>query len=423
MFKRWLLLAGMLLTVLVGGYFAWSQGIFGSNTHQWEAADLRVLRSLSLDALPPLPPDPSNAVSDDPRAAALGQVLFSDTRFSANGQFSCATCHQPDKFFTDGLPKSQAMGTAPRHTPTIVGVAYDPWFYWDGRRDSQWAQALTPLEAAAEHGTNRTRVAHTVAEFYADEYEAIFGPLPDLSGLPSDAGPVVDPITSAAWDSMRETDQDAVNRVFANVGKLLAAYQRQIMPGRSRFDDYVTAAVAGDQSAMSDLFNADEVAGLRIFMGAGNCTQCHNGPLFTNASFHNNGIPAEAGVNFDMGRVDGVLQALADPFNCLGAYSDADPSDCAETRFAKTDGDEIIGAFKTPTLRNVANTAPYMHKGTFADLDAVLNHYNLAPAAFPGHSDLLPLELTEQEIAQLKAFLFTLSADAEISMNTVMNDE
>ncbi|MEZ4640455.1 MAG: cytochrome c peroxidase [Caldilineaceae bacterium] len=416
--NRWSFPAGFLVIVIAAaGYFAWTQGIFGSSTHEWTTDDLRTMRSLSIDSLAPLPPDPSNAVADDPRAAALGQAIFFDTRFSANGQFSCATCHQPDHYFTDGLPKAQAMGTTPRHTPTIVGVAYDPWFYWDGRRDSQWSQALTPMEAAVEQGGNRTRFAHIIAEYYPDEYEDIFGPLPTLDHLPQDAGPVIDPVTSAAWDGMSTADQDIVNRVFANIGKAIAAYERRIMPGRSRFDDYVAAAVAGDQARMADLFSNDEVAGLRLFLGKGNCTQCHNGPQFTNGSFHNNGIPAEEGQNFDLGRVEGVKQALENPFNCLGPYSDADPSDCAETRFAKTEGDELIGSFKTPTLRNVANTAPYMHKGTFADLDAVLNHYNAAPAAFPGHSDLTPLALSDNEMAQIKAFLYTLSADAEIRMN------
>lgn len=413
--KRWLIILPLLLVIVAAaGYVAWTQGIFGNGTHQWDAAELRVLRSLSLDALPPLPPDPSNAVADDPRAAALGEAIFFDTRFSANGQFACATCHQPDKYFTDGLPKAQAMGSTPRHTPTLVGVAYQPWFYWDGRRDSQWAQALTPMEAAVEQGGNRTHFAHLIADHYAEEYAAIFGPLPDVSQLPADAGPVADPIQAAAWESMRAEDQETVNRIFANMGKALAAYQRQILPGRSRFDDYVRAAADGDQAAMSALLTAEEVAGLRIFIGKGNCTECHNGPLFTNGSFHNNGIPAEEGVNLDVGRVGGVKEALADPFNCLGAFSDAGPDDCAETRFAKTEGDELIGSFKTPTLRNVANTAPYMHKGTFADLDAVLAHYNAAPLAFPGHSDLRPLELDQTEIAQLKAFLNTLSADAEV---------
>ncbi len=412
--NRWLLLGVILLIAGGAGYFSWTQGIFGRYTHAWTDEDLHTLRSLSLDSLPPLPPDPSNAVGNDPRAVVLGHAIFFDSRFSANGEFSCATCHQPDHYFTDGLPKAKAMGNTPRHTPTLVGTAYAPWFYWDGRRDSQWSQAMTPMEAAVEQGGNRTQFAHLIAQFYAEEYGELFGPLPDLSSLPANAGPVDDLALRAAWESMDAADQASINRIFANMGKAIAAYERQIMPGRSRFDDYVVAALAGDEERMQALLTAEEVAGLRLFIGEAHCTQCHNGPLLTNNSFHNNGIPAEAGVNLDVGRVEGVRQALENPFNCLGQYSDADPEDCAETRFAKMDGDELIGAFKTPTLRNVANTAPYMHKGTFPDLDAVLEHYNRAPAAFPGHSDLLPLDLDQRQLDQLKAFLDTLSAEPDV---------
>ena len=124
-------------------------------------------------------------------------------------------------------------------------------------------------------------------------------------------------------------------RIFANVGKVLAAYERQIMPGRSRFDDYVAAAAAGDQERMAELFTAEEAAGLRLFIGEANCTDCHNGPLLTNGTFHNVGLPLD-GTNLDTGRLEGVRQVVDDPFNCLGSFSDAVESDYGETRFAQT---------------------------------------------------------------------------------------
>ena len=102
----------------------------------WTETEMATLQSLWLGNLPPLTPDPSNSVSDDPQATALGQKIFFDTRFSANGQISCATCHQPERLFTDGLPRAQAIGVTKRQTPTIIGTTYGPWFYWDGRRDS-----------------------------------------------------------------------------------------------------------------------------------------------------------------------------------------------------------------------------------------------------------------------------------------------
>jgi cytochrome c peroxidase len=385
----------------------------------WSQAQVDTIRTLWLHSLPPLPPDPSNAVADNPQAAALGHRLFFETALSANGQVSCATCHQPANFFTDGLPLAQAIGTTRRGTPTIVGIAYSPWYYWDGRRDSLWAQALTPLEADVEHGADRSQLVHFVAgdPEYRAAYEGLFGPLPDLSDrtrFPEHAGPLGDPAARAAWELMDPADQAAVSRVFANLGKAIAAYERLILPGEAPFDRYVTSLLAGDEKGMVAALSEDQVAGLALFIGRANCIQCHNDPLFTNNSFQNIGLPDLDPDSVDVGRFSGVLQALNDPFNCLGEFSDAPPEACAELRFAKRDSQELMGAFKVPTLRNVAQTAPYMHTGQMADLAAVLAHYNTAPPTNMGHSELAPLNLTAQELAQLEAFLHSLTAQPDV---------
>jgi cytochrome c peroxidase len=144
----------------------------------WSPAETKLIASLSLSTLPPLPPDPSNAVGDDPAAAALGRALFFDTRLSGNGKVACASCHLPDKQFQDGTPLASGMGQTNRRTMPIASTAYNPWFFWDGRRDSQWSQALGPLESAVEHGTDRTQIAHIIAAAYAMDYEAVFGAYP-----------------------------------------------------------------------------------------------------------------------------------------------------------------------------------------------------------------------------------------------------
>lgn len=204
-------------------------------------------------------------------------------------------------------------------------------------------------------------------------------------------------------------DSRVVDQVFANVGKAIAAYERLLLPGPSRFDHYVDALLAGDRSKSDALLNADEVEGLRLFIGKANCTQCHNGPLMTNNEFHNTGVIAFPGEVPDKGRVAGVREALADPFNCLGDFSDASRGDCAELEFTRT-GSALTGAFRTPSLRNLEPTAPYMHKGQHATLADVLRHYNEAPPAMIGHSELVPLGLSNKELQQLEAFLRTLDA-------------
>ncbi len=159
---------------------------------QWTPTERATLRSLALSSLGPLPPDPSNAAGDDPRAAALGRALFFDTRLSGNGKVSCATCHVPTQDFQDGKPLAHGVGTTARRTMPIAGTAHSAWFFWDGRADSQWAQALGPLESAVEHGGTRAQYAHVIAKHYRAEYEAVFGRLPSLDDVPAQAGPVAD---------------------------------------------------------------------------------------------------------------------------------------------------------------------------------------------------------------------------------------
>ena len=359
----------------------------------WSPAELRMLRSLQLESLKPLPPDPSNRFADDPRAAALGARIFFDTRFSDNGEVACATCHQPEKYFTDGLPLSQGIGETGRGAPSLIGTAYSPWLYWDGRRDSHWAQALVPLETPVEHGFDRRRVLGVIAADvdYRAAYEKVFGKLPGESD-----------------------DEDSIDRAFANVGKAVAAFERSFLPAPSRFDAYVKGIGEGTGDKESKL-SPDEVAGLRLFIGeTTQCTRCHNGPLFTNFEFHNIGlIRLKRGVRkYDVGRIKGVKQALASPFRCDGPYSDAEPGQCKELEFIRTWGMELTGAFKVPTLRNVAETAPYMHDGRFQSLRDVLEHYRKAPGGGLGHQELNALELTDLQLEQIAAFLGTLTGPA-----------
>ena len=380
----------------------------------WSADELRMLRALSLDALKPLPPDPSNAVAEDPAAAALGERIYFDTRFSGNGAVACASCHMPDLHFTDGRTFGVGIGTIPLNAMSLVGAAYSPWQTWNGRNDSQWSQALIPLENPLEHGGNRTLFSHLLAENYRAEYEALFGSLPDLADsqrFPRNAGPVDSPAASAAWERMDPADRDAVNRVFANLGKVLAAYERTILPQPARFDRYVASLDDDGRVRGEAPLTVEELAGLRLFMGKGQCADCHNGPRFTNDAFHNTAVPGAPGVPIQRGRIDGVALVKSDPFNCLGAYSDADPDQCTALRFMVTESDTLLGSMKTPTLRNVAETGPYMHTGQFVTLDDVIQHYNSGGFAIQGHNELTPLSLTDEEAAQLAAFLHTLTEE------------
>ena len=372
----------------------------------WTSAQFDELRSMSLASLELLPRDPTNRVADDPRAAELGQRLFFDTRLSANGLVACGTCHQPDRDFQDGIALGRGVGVTTKRTMPIAATSRSPFLFWDGRKDSQWAQALGPLESAVEHGGTRAQYAHLVWAHYRPDYEAVFGSMPDLSSVPASAGPVSDSTEAAAWASMPDSQRDAVTRVFVNVGKAIAAYERRVEFGPSRFDRYVDAISATGRD--DGILTRDEIAGLKLFIGKANCTQCHNGPLFSNNEFHNTGVPRRAELPSDKGRLTGASTVLNDEFNCRSRWSDA-PQKCAELEFVVTGDHTLEQAYKVPSLRNVARRAPFMNAGQFATLAEVLDHYNRAPAAPARHTELKPLRLKAVELRQLEAFLNSLS--------------
>jgi cytochrome c peroxidase len=392
------------LAVVVSGAGALAIALPRQDAPGFTEDEVALVRSLSLAELPPVPPDPSNRVADDPRAAELGRAIFFDTRFSSNGEVACATCHLPDRQFQDDRALARGVGQTGRRTMPIAGMPHNPFLFWDGRKDSLWAQALGPLESAVEHGGDRTQYAHTVAANYAEAYSQVFGPFSDLDMLPAHAGPVTDPAAAAAWEGMAPADRDAVNAMFANIGKAIAAFERTITPPETRFD----AWVASPDFPGPGLLTAKEIAGLKVFIGEDGCTNCHNGPLLTDTYFHNTGVPAVPGLPEDRGRQEGARQLLEDPFNCLGPYSDAEPEDCKELRFMAPAGEEMLRAFKTPSLRGVASRAPYMHAGQITSLVDVIAHYSAAPDATAGHSELRPLVVDAAQKRVLEAFLASL---------------
>ncbi len=378
-------------------------------------------RILDLSPLPDPPPDPTNRFYEDERAAHLGQFLFYETRLSGSGEVSCATCHLPNKDWGDGKKLGEAEGQMTRHTMTLWNVAYNRWFFWDGRADSLWAQALGPLEEPREHAGSRLRFAHLMHDD-ADlrrAYTQVFGALPDLddaSRFPPEGRPVPgDPEHphAKAWEGMREEDRVAVNRVFANIGKSIAAFERKLVSRRSSFDDFVAGIREGDLYKQMEL-HEDARRGLKLFLGKARCFLCHSGPNFTDREFHDTRVPPlKGGKRLDPGRYDGVEKVIADPFNGTGAYSD-DPGEAAEVKV-----DYLIrnghnwSEFKTPSLRNSIVTAPYMHQGQFATLDEVLEYYSTLEGAVVNHHQaertLVPVNLTEGEKRDLHAFLEALT--------------
>lgn len=382
----------------------------------------REVRQILSHRLPSVPPDSTNRFADDPRAAAFGQRLFFETRFSRNGLVSCATCHVPERAFADGRSLAIGLAELNRHTPSLLNVAYRRWHFWDGRADTLWMQAVEPFEQETEYDSDRTSVVRVIAEDESlrQAYESIFGPLPaveDRSRFPEAARPVIgnqdDPMHQA-WQTMSESDRTLINRAFINLGKAIAAYERRLIVRNAPFDRFAEALAAGDDAAAREAMSGAARRGLKLFLGRANCRACHFGPNFTDEEFHNNGVPPlRGGPPRDAGRFEGLAKLLGHPFNAAGEFSDDRDGEVARRTLQLRRSSETWGQMKTPTLRNVAESAPYMHAGQFASLEEVVRFYStLEGQVQAGHhreTILQPLNLTEEEIHDLVAFLESLT--------------
>ncbi|MEM7229296.1 MAG: cytochrome c peroxidase [Planctomycetota bacterium] len=368
------------------------------------------------------PVDTTNRFAADDQAAAFGHRLFFDTRLSGNGQISCVTCHDPMGGFADGASRAMGIAEGTRNSPSLWNVAYNRWYFWDGRSDSLWNQAMQPIERDVEMDSDRLSVVHLLSGDAAlrAQYEAIFGALPDVSDasrFPAEAKPGNgDDPRFNAWNAMADVDQDAVNRVFANVGKAMAAYQTKLISNDAPFDRFARALASGDQAGM-DAMSVSAQRGLKMFIGRGNCRICHSGPNFSDGEFHNILVPPlEGGLPRDRGRYDAPKILKKDIFNASGAFSDDRSGVRSRLTRSLISTPEQWGQFKTPSLRNVALSAPYMHEGQYADLREVFEHYSTLEDAiqFGHHAEqlLVPLNLTDEEMGDLEAFLNALTDES-----------
>ncbi len=333
--------------------------------------------------------DPSNRVSGNAAAIALGRALFNDPRLSRPGTIACSSCHQGARGLADGLPRGHGLALSDRNTPGLANVGGQRWFGWDGANDNLWAQSLRPLLDPGEMGGTLALVAAT---------------------LRGDAGLRAQYRTAFGTDVPVDDERAAVD-----AAKALAAWQETQVSGRTPFDDFRDALARGDAAAAAR-YPAAARRGLAIFVGEGNCGMCHAGPRFSNGEFHDVGVPffVEPG-RVDPGRHDGIRKLQASRYNLLGPFNDdAARSTATGTRHVAREH-RNYGEFKVPSLRNVARTAPYMHDGSLKTLRDVIRHYsNLDEDRLhaDGERILKPLGLEKYDVDSLVAFLETLSEPA-----------
>lgn len=390
---RFCLIAGVLATAFSIGLAAAQGNPFGFGVDE--------IRTLLRHGPWPAPwtRDTSNRVSGKAAAIAFGEQLFFEPRLSGGGLVSCATCHIPERRFSDGRKLSMAIVEGDRNTPSVINVRYHRWFGWDGGNDNLWSQSIRPLLDTREMGASERHVAQLLRND-ADlscGYTASFGHAPPA-------------------------DDEAV---MMDLGKALAAFQETLTSGRTPFDDFRDAVARNDWKAAAT-YPESARRGAKIFVGKGNCSLCHFGPNFTHGEFHEIGIPiVKKSGGIDWGRYQGIKQLHASRFNLLGVYND-DKSKTGTMSTRMVDlAPQAFEQFKVPGLRNVAMTAPYMHNGHFTTLREVVNHYSVIDVtqlhqahiyagdvyaqAVPTDTVLQPLKLSEQEINDVVAFLESLS--------------
>ncbi len=325
-----------------------------------------ILLADNLLGLPPLKIPSNNPQT--PEKIALGQRLFNDKRLSTDGSVSCASCHHADKAFTDGLKTAKGINglTGARNAPTVMNAAFYQRFFVDGRSQSLEHQALGPLTNPIEHGLK--------------DHKAII-----------------------AIVQKDKAYQQAFSRVFKaptitaeQIGKAIASFERTLIGGNSRFDQYF---FAGKKNVLSE--SAER--GSRIFRRKGNCANCHeiswDHALFTDNRFYNIGI----GFNVLKPVLKPLLKTPTTPLSALQR---------SETgRYQVTKVVKDLGKFKTPTLRNIALTAPYMHDGSLKTLAEVIDYYDKGGDKNPYlEAAIFPLKFSAQEKKDLENFLRSLTS-------------
>lgn len=332
-------------------------------------------------------PDPSNRFSGVHEAVVAGKKLFSDKRLSLKQDLSCASCHAPETGFADRKARSIGAGRVDRNSIGLANLRLNRWFGWDGKSDTLWGQSIHPIVNPLEMNASAQVVADRIAgnADLLELYRRTFG---------------------------RSVITEKPKDVLVNIAKALAAYQETLMTPRTRFDAFRDALAVEDVSAM-DRYPDDARRGLKIFVGRGRCSICHFGANFTNGEFHNVGLPhfADPG-RVDPGRYGGIAILRKSPFTRIGPFSDEpDRSSLRAPVNYLTLQQGNWGEFRVPSLRNVANTAPYMHNGSKQSLEDVVRHYSeldLERLHADGEAILQPLKLSESEISDVVAFLRTL---------------
>jgi len=327
-----------------------------------------------LFGLPELPIPKNNLQTVE--KISLGAKLFNDKRLSADGTVSCASCHHENKAFTDGLDVSMGIQQKKgfRNAPTVVNAAFYEHLFVDGRAHSLEEQALGPLLSSVEHGLKDKQ--HIVNIVKVDpEYKKLFTQVFGTSDI-----------------------------LITEIAQAIASFERTLISGNSSFDRYLFGRNYQE-------LTESEAQGMRLFRRKGNCSNCHEiggkSALFMDNRFYNLGVGFE--------RVNGEIEEFVAEIRSGESPNDVSLSDEQRAELGRFNATHVIadiGKFKTPTLRNIALTAPYMHDGSMQTLEEVVEYYDKGGKKNPYlDSAIFPLHFTDEEKRDLVAFLKALTSE------------
>jgi cytochrome c peroxidase len=417
--------------VLPAGCAGLGDDVDGFSSEEWDV--VRDIQPLHTD----MPRNAFNTRDRDWDVAELGQRLFYETEMAEAitvngpsgkmgevGKVGCINCHDPKRYYIDSRPDatvSHGRTFTGRHSPVMLNNGYYEWVGWVGRHDSLvmhgtgvMGTAATPLAIAKWLFT--TKLGAPNPDGTVTPYKDIWNEVFPMAKLPDELGdPARFPGTGTPDPAkMSAEDVNTILQMQANLGRIWDTYPRKLNTPGSPFERYVD----GEKDAITPAAKR----GLALFVGKAACNDCHNGPILSDSQFHNLGVPMRTGASApDQGRLPDVKLTLMHAFNGASKWSDNPDEGRKKHAGLNVDDQSLVGTFRTPTLLNVAETAPYFHTGEFKTLEDVVRFYNQGGGTlivnsmnvpnFVGQKSprLKPLGLTEDEIADIVAFLKTLT--------------
>jgi cytochrome c peroxidase len=326
---------------------------------------------------------------------------------------SCADCHLPSAGGADrtSVPNEFSIGAGwfNVNAPSVINSAYWDLYFWNGRADNLWAVTIAATEAAWAYNGTRLAVMDRLRKNYQQPYLALTG----------------EQLPTGDWPATGKPGQPEF-RVFTNYAKAIAAYETTLIIKSSPFDEYLDG-----EPAMTD----EAIRGAKLFIGKAGCIECHSGPLFSDRDFHNIGVPEnearpkeadcidsacdctdeDSGSCYPWGAFDGFKRLANNRWLRTSTWS-SDPTDDSRAHHLARDITELKGAWRTPSLRNLRETAPYMHNGVYRTLEEVIWHYDQGGTSSGSASEnkgpeMQALFLDQREVQDLVAFLDALNGE------------